>query len=111
MRNKITKGEVAKLLGITRTQIRFYEKKGLIKPAVADNGYYMYSFSNIKELEVILFLREIDTPISTIKQMINTGDDYNYLDILESACDKIELEMKELTKKKKDIERRTKLFK
>lgn len=110
MRKRITKGEAARLLGITKTQIRFYEKKGLIKPLIDENGYAMYNFSIINELEVILFLRDMDTSISEIKRILHNQDNYNYLDILENAYDDITKEMKRLSNKKKEIKRKIDLY-
>lgn len=111
MRRKITKGEVSKLLNIPKTQIRFYEKKGLIKPHIDENGYAMYTFSMVYDLQVILFLREMDTPVSEIQKMLLERDNYDYLEILEDSCCKIDQEMKRLARKKKEIKKKIDLFK
>jgi len=111
MRKKITKGEAAKLLGITKTQIRFYEKKGLITPYIDENGYAMYNFSLINKLEMILFLREMNTPISEINSIIHDKDNYSYLEILEDAHHNISQEIKRLNQKKKEIKRKIDLYK
>lgn len=54
----ITVGKAAKMLGISRTALLYYEHIGLISPAKrADNGYRLYSHDDIKRFNVIVNLR------------------------------------------------------
>ena len=45
--------EVEKKLNITRANIRFYEKEGLLQPKRCDNEYRDYSEDDLKRLEKI----------------------------------------------------------
>ncbi len=63
--------EVEELVGITRKNIRFYEKEGLLSPGrESENSYRDYSEADVKRLKQIKFLRKLDMPISEIKAVL-----------------------------------------
>jgi len=63
--------EVESLVGITKKNIRFYEKEGLLNPGRdSENSYREYSDSDIERLKQIKFLRKLDMPISEIKSVL-----------------------------------------
>ncbi len=110
MRKLITKGEMADLLDLTKSQIRFYEKKGLLKPQIDHNGYAMYDFEELDTLELIILLRELNTPIKEIKKILNDETTYDYPTIIKESHDSICAEIKRLTKQKILIEQRLRAF-
>lgn len=111
LRKLITKGEVAKLLHMTKSQIRFYEKKGLLTPKIDENGYAMYTFDHMDILEMILLLKELDTPISEIKSILLDEENYNYEEILQRSYNNIEHELTRLKKKQDRLENKLDLYK
>lgn len=63
--------EVEELVGITRKNIRFYEKEGLLSPGrESENSYRDYSEADVMRLKQIKFLRKLDMPISEIKSVL-----------------------------------------
>lgn len=53
-----TAGELAKLFGIPKQTMFYYDKMGLLTPEfVAKNGYRYYAMPQYLTLEIILFLR------------------------------------------------------
>lgn len=67
--------EVEKITGISSQNIRFYEKEGLIKPNRDDNnGYRVYSETDIKLLKMIKMLRMLDMPVGDIKELLSGGN-------------------------------------
>lgn len=58
--------EVERHLGMTRANIRFYEKEGLIQPARSENAYRDYSEEDVKALEKIKLLRQLHLDLDTI---------------------------------------------
>lgn len=63
--------EVESLVGITKKNIRFYEKEGLLNPGRdSENSYREYSDGDINRLKQIKFLRKLDMPISEIKSVL-----------------------------------------
>lgn len=63
--------EIAQLAGITVRTLHYYDQFGLLKPAVTENnGYRLYDEQSLKELQQILFFRELDIPLKQIKQIM-----------------------------------------
>ncbi|MCD2491880.1 MerR family transcriptional regulator [Lacrimispora sp. NSJ-141] len=62
--------EAEELTGLSRSNIRFYEKEMLITPARNEgNGYRDYSPEDVKEIKKIAFLRSIDIPVEEIRSL------------------------------------------
>lgn len=60
--------DVETKVGITKANIRFYEKEGLISPERNDeNNYREYSMRDVEQLERIKVLRILGIPISDIR--------------------------------------------
>ncbi len=67
MQEKYSIGEVAKMLDISTRTLRFYDEKDLVKPAyIEENGYRFYEKEQIKQIELILFLKDIGFSLSRI---------------------------------------------
>ena len=64
--------EVAKLTGITVRTLHYYDEVGLLKPSeITEAGYRLYSREDLEILQQILFFRELDFPLSQIKEIMN----------------------------------------
>ena len=62
--------QVEQLVGITKGNIRFYEKEGLLTPGGNnDNGYRDYSDADVAWLKKIKLLRMLDVPIEEILRL------------------------------------------
>ena len=61
--------EVEQLVGVTKRNIRFYEKEGLLSPGRTDNGYRDYSEADVEALRKIKLLRKLDVPLEEIRRM------------------------------------------
>ena len=62
--------QVEQLVGITKGNIRFYEKEGLLTPGRnSDNGYRDYSDADVEWLKKIKLLRMLDVPIEEILRL------------------------------------------
>ncbi|MBR2045303.1 MAG: MerR family transcriptional regulator [Agathobacter sp.] len=60
-------GEVANETGLSISNIRFYEKKGLLAPArKEESGYRDYTAEDVNRLKTILLYRKMGLPIETI---------------------------------------------
>lgn len=66
--------EVAKMTGLTASNIRFYEKKGLLAPARdAESKYRDYTDEDARRLKTILLYRKVGMPIETVYLILNHG--------------------------------------
>ena len=61
--------EVEKLLSVSRSNIRFYEKVGLLNPARKENNYRNYNEEDIDALKKILVLRKLGFSVEEISEM------------------------------------------
>lgn len=72
---KLTIGQMARLFGITTKTLRHYDAVGLFSPAEInpDNQYRYYNPGQIATLRSILFLRELDVGLETIRELAAGG--------------------------------------
>lgn len=59
--------QVSKLLNLTPQTLRFYESEGLIHPKKAANGYRQYTMENIREIQDIIYYRNVDMSLEEIR--------------------------------------------
>ncbi len=64
--------EAEALTGISRQNIRYYEKMGLLNPKRdAGNGYRKYDEEDIERLKAILLFRKLDMPLEEIHRLLD----------------------------------------
>ena len=63
--------DVEKLLGITKANIRFYEKEGLLTPQRTANGYRDYTDADLTRLKEIVILRKLGIPVQQIADILD----------------------------------------
>lgn len=62
--------EVESAVGVTRRNIRFYEKEGLLSPGRnSQNGYREYGAAEVETLKRIKLLRKLGVPLDEIRRM------------------------------------------
>lgn len=82
--------EVEKKSGLTKKSIRYYEEEGLITPERnTNNDYREYSEGDLKTLETIKFLRQLNVPILEIKKLKN--NELSLAECMKERIDKINL--------------------
>ena len=63
--------EAEQILGITKANIRYYEKEGLLSPTRNENGYRDYSEADIQQLKQIVILRKLGIPVQQIGDILD----------------------------------------
>lgn len=63
--------EVEELLGISKANIRFYEKEGLLCPRRGENRYRDYAEEDLERLREIIILRKLGISIQEIGNILN----------------------------------------
>lgn len=86
--------EVQEKLKISSYTLRYYEKMGLIKPYLDENGYRNYSEEDTNKIERIMFLRDISVPIEDIKDILDNK--VTFQDVLEKHIKKVSTEIESL---------------
>ena len=62
--------EIEKLTGLSRANIRFYEKEGLLSPRRTENRYRDYDEEDLRRLRTILVLRKLDLPLEDVRRVL-----------------------------------------
>ncbi|MCI8514470.1 MAG: MerR family transcriptional regulator [Lachnospiraceae bacterium] len=88
--------EVEALAGITKKNIRFYEKEGLLKPKRnAGNDYREYSREDVVTLKKIKLLRKLDVSLGEIRILLTEQVSLEYV---------LNRHIRELESRKKNVE-------
>lgn len=106
MQEKYSIGEVATMLEVSTRTLRFYDEKGLVKPAYTEeNGYRFYEKEQIRQIELILFLKELGFSLKQIKTLIQDERGSKSLELLlKQQYQENKKKISELTAKQKQIE-------
>ena len=71
MKNLISAGELAKLAGITKRTILFYDEKGVLKPKwVNEKQYRWYSQRQVLDYQMILLLSTLGVSLDEIRKLL-----------------------------------------
>ncbi len=96
--------EVEKQTGLTRSNIRFYEKEKLIEPLRNDkNGYRDYSEKDVEYIKKIAYLRTLEISIEDIRNIM--PDKVPLEEIVEKQAAAIQTQIEGLNKAKDICER------
>ena len=63
--------EAEQLLGISKANIRFYEKEGLLAPSRTERGYREYTDDDIVRLKQIIILRKLGFSVQQIQEVLD----------------------------------------
>ncbi|MPM40362.1 hypothetical protein SDC9_87002 [bioreactor metagenome] len=67
--------QVSELTGISVRMLHHYDKIGLLKPSrVTDSGYRLYDEEALETLQRILFFKELDLPLKSIKGILSSPE-------------------------------------
>ncbi|MCT4634085.1 MAG: MerR family transcriptional regulator [Firmicutes bacterium] len=78
--------EIAKLTGVTRQTLIYYDKENILKPAlVNEKKYRLYTIDQIHQLQIINMLKEFGTPLKTIREYLNNKDADSLIELLDEV--------------------------
>ncbi|WP_413302650.1 MerR family transcriptional regulator [Bacillus sp. 1P10SD] len=67
--------KLAQLAGVSTRTLRYYDEIGILKPArINSSGYRIYGQAEVDQLQQILFYRELDISLESIKEIITAPD-------------------------------------
>ena len=68
--------EFANFTGVSVRTLHYYDQIGLLRPANVDehSGYRFYDEQSLLQMQEILFYRELDFPLKTIRDMLSSPD-------------------------------------
>lgn len=63
--------EVAKLSGLSRSTLLYYDKKGILRPSLRDaNKYRLYSEEDVHALQKLCLLKDLGIPLDVIANIL-----------------------------------------
>ena len=90
-REYFTTGEFAKIFGVKKQTLFYYDECGIYKPDISgENGYRYYSFTQLEIYAVILMLRELDVPRNEIKDPMYHRSPEGLIALLESKRNQLD---------------------
>lgn len=92
-----TPGELAKLLGISKQLLLYYDKNDIFSPEFVDeNGYRFYVLSQYFTLQIIISLRKLDVSLKEIKAYLKSKDINLLKDIYRNKQQEYKKQIEEL---------------
>jgi DNA-binding transcriptional MerR regulator len=92
-------GAITRLSGVTSRTLRHYDAIGLLSPAwTGTDGRRHYGEAELLRLQHILVLRELGTPLPTIRSIVDTDDPSTTLDLMREHLVALETERDRFTR-------------
>ncbi len=92
-----TPGELAKLLGISKQLLLYYDKNDIFSPEFVDEkGYRFYVLSQYFTLQIIISLRKLDVSLKEIKAYLKSKDINLLKDIYRNKQQEYKKQIEEL---------------
>ncbi len=85
MELRFSVGEMAKLNGLTKQMLIYYDRENVFKPKIVEktNGYRYYTADQLEELDSILMLREMGLSLQEIKDHMQSRSGANSITVLK----------------------------
>lgn len=102
-----TTGELARLTGLSKQLLIFYDKKNFFTAtSTGTNGYRHYLLSKYFQLKILISLRKMNIPLEEIYHYLSKGNDEMLLRIYKRKLLDYQEQMEMLQKKSQIIEKR-----
>lgn len=103
-----TTGQFAKLNGINKRTLHYYDEIGLFSPEYKEeNGYRYYTGFQTVQLEMILILRKIGLSVEEIIRYQNNSSNVSFTDMISEKKDLIDKSVRELLNIKSFLENKS----
>lgn len=103
MSRSYTTGDLAKLAGVSVRTVQYYDKRGILSPSdLTEGGRRIYVDSDLEQLRMICFLRELDFSIEQIKRLFAEENAAQVLELL--LVDHIATAKEELAAKEQQVD-------
>ena len=113
MSKELTIGQVARLTDVQAKTIRYYEEVGVLPaPNRSDNGYRVYSETDVRRLELVRRARLLDMALPEVQELLEWAgrascDEFQdrFLELVHSKLDEVSRRIADLHRLKQDLER------
>lgn len=102
-----TPGELAKLTGISKQILLYYDKNNIFSPSfVDDKGYRYYSLSQYFSLEILITMRKLDIPLKDIMAYLHNKNLQDLKQIYSQKLSEYRYKIKQLQQYEAALEKR-----
>ena len=102
--SQYTTGELAKLCGVSVRTVQYYDGRNILTPtALSEGGRRLYSEQDLQKLKLICFLRELNLPINSIAEFLESDNPGSTLEILLSQQEQLLRE--EITQRQEQLQK------
>ena len=106
-----TIGEFAKLHGVNKRTLHYYDDIGLFSPIYkGENGYRYYTPYQSATFENILSLRDLDMSVEEIKKYLYRPNNNDFISLSRLKIDEIDKTIKKLTNLKKILKKKNEML-
>ena len=106
-KNYFTPGELAKLTGISKQILLYYDKNNIFSPTfVDDKGYRYYSLSQYFSLEILITMRKLDIPLQDIMAYLHNKNLQDLKQIYSQKLSEYRYKIKQLQQYEAALEKR-----
>ncbi len=96
--------KLAKKCNVSRATVLYYEREGLLKPAIrSENGYRWYGEEELTRLKNIISYRSFSIPVAEIGALLDRDSGVNQTEILKAQFEKLEQNILQLRKQQSAI--------
>lgn len=94
--NMKTVKEVSKTVGVSVRTLHYYDEIGLLSPKnTTEAGYRLYDDEDLSRLQQILFFKEMDFDLKTVKEIMDNPN-YDKVDVLVKQRELLDLKKKRI---------------
>ena len=104
-------GEISEMYDMSRDSLMYYEKLGIIEPTRDDNGYRLYSVSDIWRLNLIKELKSLGFSFKMIKEYLSNRDLNSTNRLLNEGITLLGDQILKLLKQKENMRKRMEAIK
>lgn len=106
-----TVSEMARMFGISRQTLIYYDRIGLFKPAqVNDKGYRLYSPLQIPYLRLIRMLTDLGLSLDEISHLMEHSDLDTLTELLRGRVEALDAQVDELERERADVAERLEFY-
>lgn len=108
MHTRFTVGEVAKLSGLSKQALIYYDREGVFSPRFVDpgNGYRYYTAEQLEVLDSILMLKEMGLSLGEIRDFMKSRNDSRAIELMSAQRRRIHEKMRRLERTARKLERK-----
>lgn len=98
MLKEYTTGELARLCGVTKRTVQYYDKQNIIVPSkMTDGGRRIYTEEDLKQFQLVCLYKNLGLSLHDIKNILKSDNQYSIvIELLNNQQEKIDRQIQNL---------------